>query len=155
MTALQNEIIIDAPIEKIWAALSDIEKLDKYDPTVKKSVAISEFKNGIGAKRKVEMNDGKNWFKEHCTVWNPYKNLTYELLACSFPIHNLKHSYSFEKLGHKTKVKQVMVYNVKFGLIGKLLDILMIKKQSDAGIKKFFNGLKSFVEKPDSEFMIF
>ena len=30
--------------------------------------------------------------------------------------------------------------------LGKLMDALMIKKQSDAGVKKFFAGLKSYLE---------
>jgi hypothetical protein len=39
-----------------------------------------------------------------------------------------------------------MEYTVKFGLLGQLLDALMIRKQSDAGIKKFFSGLKNYAE---------
>lgn len=147
MTTLHNEIIIDAPIEKIWDALSNIEELEKYDPTVKKSRAISPARSGPGATRKVEMKDGKNWFEEKVTVWKPTEALIYELTACSFPVEQLKHSYEFERMGHRTKVKQVMEYKVKYGLLGKILDALMIRKQSDAGIKKFFTGLKSYTEK--------
>ena len=147
MATIHNEIIINASIEKIWTILTDLELLDKYDPTVKKSILISKEKTNIGAKRKVEMLDGKNWFDEKVTVFKPNKALTYELTACSFPVHKLKHSYSFEKVGEQIKVKQVMEYTVKFGLFGKLLDTLMIRKQSDSGIKKFFGGLKSFAEK--------
>jgi ribosome-associated toxin RatA of RatAB toxin-antitoxin module len=146
MATIHNEITINAPIEKIWEALSDIEMLDKYDPTVKKSTAVSQVKSGIGAKRKVNMKDGKNWFEEQCTAWKPKEALTYELTACSFPVHQLKHSYTFKEVGNQTIVKQVMHYTVKFGLLGKLLDILMIRKQSDAGIKQFFAGLKTFTE---------
>ena len=146
MGVIQNEIVISAPIEKIWEALSEIETPDKYDPTVKKSTAISQNTKGIGAKRKVDMKDGKNWFEEHCTVWKPNEELAYELTACSFPVHQLKHSYSFEKAGNQIRVKQVMHYQMKFGIFGKLLDVLMIRKQSDAGIKKFFAGLKSYSE---------
>jgi hypothetical protein len=40
----------------------------------------------------------------------------------------------------------VMDYTVKFGVLGKLMDALMVRKQSDAGIKKFFAGLKSYIE---------
>lgn len=40
-----------------------------------------------------------------------------------------------------------MEYQMKFGFLGKILDALMMRKQSDAGIKKFFTGLKSFTEK--------
>ncbi len=147
MTSLHNEITINAPIETIWNALSNIDELDRYDPTVKKSTAVSLTKSGIGAKRKVDMLDGKNWFEEQCTVWKPNEALTYELTACSFPVHKLKHSYTFEKIGNQTKVKQVMEYQIKFGFFGKILDALMIRKQSDSGIKKFFGGLKAYTEK--------
>lgn len=147
MTKLFNEITIDAPTEKIWKVLSNLEELDKYDPTVQKSLLITSENSGVGAKRKIDMKDGKNWFEEKVTVWKPNEALTYQLTACSFPIHGLKHSYSFEKNGSQTKVKQIMEYEVKFGLFGKILDSLMIRKQTDSGIKKFFTGLKDYVEK--------
>ena len=147
MATIHNEITINAPIEKIWTALTEIDLLDKYDPTVKKSSAITSVKSGIGAKRKVDMLDGKNWFEEKITEYKTNEALTYELTACSFPVHKLKHSYSFEKIGNQIRVQQVMDYTVKFGLFGKLLDAMMIRKQSDTGIKKFFVGLKSYAEK--------
>lgn len=147
MTTIHNEIIIEAPIEKIWEALSNVEVLDKYDPTVKKSRATSLMKSGIGASRKVEMKDGKNWFEEKCTDCTPNESLKYELTACSFPIHGLIHSYSFEKWGNGIKVRQVMEYKVKYGLFGKLLDAVMIRTQTDNGVKKFFSGLKAYSEK--------
>src|SRR5438552_14697354 len=146
MAIIKNEITINAPIEKIWNLLTDLEMLDKYDPTVKKATLISTEKIGIGAKRKVLMCDGKNWFDEKITVFKPNEALTYQLTDCSFPIKGLTHSYSFENIGTQTKVKQEMQYTVKFGLFGKLLNAIMIRKQSDTGIKKFFAGLKSYVE---------
>ena len=147
MRKIANEITIDSNIEKIWEILSNPEMLDQYDPTVKKSSLISIEKTGLGAKRKVDMQDGKNWFEEKITEFKPNQLLTYQLTDCSFPINGLKHSYSFEKVGTQTKVKQLMEYTVKFGVLGKLLDALMIRKQTDAGIKKFFLGLKQFAEK--------
>ena len=146
MATIHNEITVNASLDKVWAVLTDLELLDKYDPTVKKSTLVSAEKNGIGAKRRVDMLDGKNWFEENVSVFKPNEALTYELTACSFPIHQLKHSYSFEKAGDQTRVKQVMEYTVKFGSFGKLLDGLMMRKQSDSGIKKFFAGLKSYAE---------
>ena len=147
MTTLTNEIIIDAPIEKIWDALSNIEELDRYDPTVNKSEVLSPQKNGIGARRKVRMKDGKNWFEEECTVWKTNESLTYELTACSFPVHNLKHTYSFDRIENKIKVKQQMNYQMKFGILGKILDAAMAKRQSNKGIRQFLDGLKMYTEK--------
>lgn len=147
MATIRNEITIHAPLEKIWQVLTAPEALDRYDPTVKKSSLISIKKSDVGAKRRVEMADGKNWFEEEITVFKPNEALTYTLTACSFPVHQLKHTYSFQQSGDTTKVNQVMEYTVKFGWLGKILDAVVIRKQSDAGIKKFFGGLKSYVEK--------
>jgi len=147
MATIYNEITIAAERDKVWGILTKLDMLEKYDPTVKKSVVTSTQQTGIDAKRKVEMADGNNWFEEKITEFEPGRALTFELTACSFPIERLKHSYSFEPIGNQTKVKQVMDYTVKFGFVGKLLDALMIKKQSDIGIKKFMTGLKSISEK--------
>jgi ribosome-associated toxin RatA of RatAB toxin-antitoxin module len=146
MGKLFNEVIINAPLEKVWDILADVEQLGKYDPTVKKAILVSKHKTGLEAKRKIEMLDGKNWFEEKITVLMPHKALSYQLTDCSFPIKGLKHSYSFEELPSQTKVRQIMEYSVKFGLFGKLLDSIMIRKQFNAGIKKFFSGLKSYAE---------
>lgn len=146
MTTLHNDVTINAPIDNIWASLSNIEELERYDPTVKRSIALTPVKSGIGATRKVEMKDGKNWFEETVTQWVPNEALAYELTACSFPIHGLSHTYSFERAGDGMKVKQIMVYHVKFGWLGRVMDRLMIRKRSDAGIKKFMAGLKAYTE---------
>lgn len=146
MATLQNAITIRAPIEKIWEALSNIEELERYDPSVKKSTAVSLQSKGVGSTRKVDMKDGKNWFEEKCTVWEPNRSLTYELTACTFPIHELKHSYSFAQRGDQVEVRQLMEYRVKYGFLGKALDVLVVKKQTDSGIKKFFAGLKAYAE---------
>lgn len=147
MAKLYNEILISAPVEKIWSTLSNVEELEKYDPTVARSMALSQNKSGVGAVRKVNMQDGKNWFEERCTACEPNKSLTYELTACSFPISELKHSYMLEQIGGQTKVTQVMEYRVKFGVLGKIMDALMVRRQTDGGVKKFFTGLKSYMER--------
>jgi len=147
MSTLINSITIDAPIGRIWSILTDLELLDKTDPAVKKATLISEIKTGLHAKRKVIMQDGKNWFDEMITVFNPNEKLVFQLTDCSFPIKGLKHTYSFEIIGNQTKVQQVMEYTVKFGLMGVLLDKIMIGKQFDSGINLFLNGLKTYAEK--------
>jgi len=146
MNTLKNKVLIDAPIEKIWDSLAITDKLDTYDPTVKKSTAISDIKSGIGASRKVDMLDGKNWFEEKCTTYEPNKALEYTLTACSFPVHQLKHDYSFEQIGDKIKVTQQMNIQMKYGLFGKLM-FAMLKSKWNSGNRKFLGGLKSVSEK--------
>ena len=147
MTELNNEIMINGRVDDIWNTLNTVDILDQYDPTVEKSVATSKTNTGLGASRKVEMKDGKNWFEERCTLSEPNKALQFELTNCSFPISSLNHTYSFEETGNHVKVKQVMKYQMKFGLLGKIMDALIVKKQSDKSIKLFLEGLKKHIEK--------
>ena len=146
MATLHNERTIRASREKLWGILSNLEELEKYDPTVLRSVAISTGITGPGAARKVEMKEGKNWFNEKITTWKPGEELSYQLTACSFPVSSLSHSYTFEEAGEGVRVKQVMDYTVKFGWLGRLMDWLMIEKQTQSGIDKFFDGLKKYSE---------
>ena len=39
-----------------------------------------------------------------------------------------------------------MEYELKFGLLGKLLDVVMVRRKWSEGIRGFFSGLKRFVE---------
>lgn len=146
MGILTNIIVINASTDQIWSILTDLELLEKTDPTVKTATLISENKTGINAKRKVLLQDGKNWFEEKIVIFNPNKELVYQLTDCSFPIKSLKHTYSFQKLEDQTKVQQVMEYKVKFGLLGVILDKFMIGKQFNSGINKFLIGLKNYAE---------
>lgn len=146
MTTLINEIIINAPIEKIWNELSSLDRLALYDPGAMESKVLTQNKKGEGAKRRVEMTDGKNWFEETCTVYEENNDLKYELNACSFPVHNLFHSYKFEKINDfKYRVIQTQSYQMKYGLFGNILGIA-IKPKWNKGIRNFLQGLKTISE---------
>ena len=145
MATLYNSIIIQASSEQIWNILADPARLDQYDPVTKKSELISKIITGLGAERKCETAAG--WFKDKITEWQPHEKLTFTLTGCSQPMKSLEHSYTLRKVGNQTEVSQVMKYTMKFGLLGKLLDALIGKRQSDKQIKLFFQGLKKYVEK--------
>ncbi|MBK9221794.1 MAG: hypothetical protein IPO16_06680 [Saprospiraceae bacterium] len=63
--------------------------MDKTEPTGKKATLITDNKTGLDAKRKVLIQDCKNWFDEKITVFKPTEKLVYKLPDYSFPIHGL------------------------------------------------------------------
>lgn len=79
--------------------------------------------------------------------YSPTKRCTYlRVDILQFSRSQTQTQLHFEKVGNQTKVKQIMQYEMKFGVFGKIMDALMVRNQSDKGIKKFFAGLKSFTE---------
>ncbi len=145
MTVLENSIRIDAPKERVWAILAALDALDQYDPGVARSEIISSEKNGIGAERRCDLRPG-GWFKERVREWRPTEALSFELYDCTLPVRHLRHSYTLTEEGATTVVHQRMEYELKLGLLGKLMDRLVVRRKWDAGIKGFFAGLKRRAE---------
>ena len=145
MTVLENSIRIDAPPEKVWSVLSTLDALDQYDPGVAKSAVVTPTREGPGSARRCDLTPG-GWFKEKVSDWHPNESLAFELLECTLPVRRLKHSYTLTPDGSGTLVRQTMEYELKFGLLGTLMDAMMVRKKWDAGIKGFFAGLKHYVE---------
>lgn len=147
MTTLSNAIEIGAPEEKVREIVADVGALGEYDPTVASVEVTSANPTGLGASRKVNMADGRHWFKEQLTVCERSGPLTFELTDCNFPIRSLRHTYAFGSDGGRTEVTQVMEYEVKFGLVGRLIDRIVLRRQFDAGVKKFLGGLEQHAER--------
>jgi ligand-binding SRPBCC domain-containing protein len=145
MTQLENSIFISAPKHLVWAALAALDELHQFDPGVKKATIISQLRQGVGAARQCQLTPG-GWFKEKVTDWKPGEALAFELFDCTLPGRSLRHSYTFQASAGGTMVTQHMEYTLKFGVLGKLLDALMVRSKWDAGIKSFFAGLKQHVE---------
>ncbi|MBK9072504.1 MAG: SRPBCC family protein [Myxococcales bacterium] len=149
MTTLENTIRIKATPQQVWQALGQLDALEKYDSGVKKSTLLDGPKEGMGATRQCDLTPG-GWFRERVTDWKPGATLAFELTACTLPVKALRHSYRFEVDGAETIVTQKMEYQLKFGPLGALMDVLMVRIQWNSGIKSFFAGLKAHVEQQKS-----
>lgn len=145
MTVLENTIRIDAPPEAVWAVLASLDALAAYDPGVAKSTIVSAVESGPGAARRCELAPG-GWFEEKVTAWRPHEALAFELYRCTLPVRRLEHSYTLTPDGAGTVVRQRMHYELKMGLLGRLLDALVVRRKWNAGIRGFFAGLKRHVE---------
>lgn len=141
MTALQTEIIINAPAEKVWNVLMDFEKYGQWNPFVKSI----EGEQALGAKLKVVLNNGKGTsvFKPNVVTLDKYK--TFEWLG-SLPIPGLfngLHKFAIEKISD-TQVK--FIHGEEFsGLLAGLI-MKQIGEQTRNGFIAMNNKLKERAE---------
>jgi len=149
MTTLTNQITIAAPRRAVWQALTDLDLLDQYDPGVRSCQLVGEQDSGLGAQRRCDLRPA-GWFIERVAAWRPEEALAFELVTCSFPVSGLRHDYTLtqaaDHTGARTIVTQVMTYELKYGLAGKALDVAVMRRQWDRGIKGFLHGLQRHVQ---------
>jgi hypothetical protein len=149
MTTLTNQITIAAPRGAVWQVLTDLDLLDQYDPGVRSSQLVGEQASGLGAQRRCDLRPA-GWFIERVAVWRPEEALAFELVTCSFPVSSLRHDYTLtqatDHTGARTVVTQVMTYQPKYGPAGKALDVAVMRRQWDRGIKAFLRGLQRHVQ---------
>lgn len=144
MTTLANEILIHAPRQHVWDILTQLELLAAYDPGTNSSVLTGEQSDGVGAERRCEVPGG--WFIERVAAWEPPQSLALELVSCSFPVTSLRHDYSLSEADGNTRLSQLMTYELKYGAAGRAMDVVMLRRKWDQGIKAFLGGLKRHVE---------
>ncbi len=146
MTKFHHEIKINAPLDKVWKVLANLEAVKHYNPMVKSSRYISSNREGIGAARHCDLNP-KGYVKERVTEWVPKKVIALELYEHQWPVKFMRWRTELHPQGDYTLVTQDLEYKTKFGIIGKLMNILMMQKKMDKGIAGAFQELKKYVEK--------
>lgn len=145
MTVLTNTIHIAASPARVWAALARLDALHEYDPGISKSVLRTDQCSGLGADRECLIKTG-GWFRERVTLWDPEHELEFTLYDCTLPVRRLRHHYKLTSEGGGTRVQQTQEYELKYGAVGTVLDVVLVRRKWDAGIKTFFAGLKRYVE---------
>jgi uncharacterized membrane protein len=145
VTVLNHEIRISAPIERVWAILADLEAVQRYNPTVKKAVCVSEARHGVGASRRCELIP-RGSVTERITAWLPMQAIAMELVEHDWPVSFMRWRTEIAGDHDSTRVVQRLEYQVKFGVFGKLLDAMVMRKKLDRTIAVVFDRLKAHLE---------
>lgn len=150
MTKLHHTIVINAPVEKVWRVLADLEQVQYYNPLVSKTHYISSNKSGVGASRYCSFIPN-GYSKERVTAWEPNKSLTIEMYESAWPMQFTHWTTYLKPNGKSTIVSQDMEYELKFGPLGQLMDFIMIRRRFNQILNDIFNGLKAYIETGENQ----
>lgn len=145
MTKLHHEIRIDAPAEKVWRVLADLEAVQHYNPMVAQARYTSSNREGVGASRHCDFKP-KGFAKERVVGWEPGKAIAFEMDESSWPLVFMKWRTALTTAGSGTLLVQNMEYRFKLGPLGRLLDALVMRRKLDKGVAEILQALKQFVE---------
>jgi len=147
-TIFANEVVINAPIKKVWAALADFGNVYKMSNGVKSSHLTSKQKTGVGTTRHCDLVNMGAEVEEKITEWTQEKSISIDIYKTKkLPlVTNLKGHFTLEKQGTNTKVVGIFEYSMK-NFIGDILNSLMMKRMNKKGWTGFLAGLKHYIEK--------
>ena len=145
MSSFTTKIRIDAPVDRVWAVLSDIGAIHQWNPGVVSSHVITDAAKGIGAGRHCDLG-GKNYLKEEVVEWEVGKRLTMRITDTNLPFKAADIHFTLYPNGNSTVVTVSPHYEIKFGLLGRALDQVYIRSSYAKGMRALLLGLKHHVE---------
>ncbi len=145
MTKLHHEIIINSPIEKVWQVLADLESVRHTNPLVKTVKIISPNKEGVGSARHCDFKDGK-FVEERITAFEPNRLISFELYKHQWPLVFMRWTNKLEKHNDGTLFNSDTEYQLKFGLMGKIMNALFMQRKFYQIITEALVKTKRYIE---------
>ena len=146
MTKLHHEIKINAPVEKVWQVLADLESVKFTNLLVKTVKIISPNKEGVGSARHCDFKDGK-FVEERITAFEPNRLISFELYKHQWPLVFMRWTNKLEKRDGGTWLVSDTEYELKFGLLGRVLNTLIMRRKFYQIIEGALNETKIYVER--------
>ena len=145
MTALHHEIAINASLATIWEVLSDLESVRHYNPLVQTVSITSNNRTGVGSARHCVFKDGK-FAKERVTASTPLSSISFELYEHQWPLSFMRWTTRIRQEGDAVLLVSNTEYAPSMGIIGKLMNTLIMRKQFHKIIAQTLAQMKIYIE---------
>jgi carbon monoxide dehydrogenase subunit G len=146
MTTLRHEIHAACPPEAVWALLSDIAAVHRYNPGISAARIEGMQRSGVGATRSCDLKP-KGRVVERVTHWEEGRVIGLEVAESDWPIHFMNWITRVEPSGSGTRISQALHYRVKLGPIGWLLDHLVMRRKMTKSLDEIFASLARLAER--------
>ncbi len=143
---IEHTIEIDAPVDQVWAKISDIGDIQNWTKAVKSSHYHTEIKRGIGAGRTCDV-PGFGKLVENVLEWDEGKSFRLSLEGLPFFIKEASGGWRLEELGpNRTRATTSLDVTTRYWPIGALLEKFALGPQFHKTIKGAQAEFKAYVE---------
>ncbi len=148
MGSFTAQIKIDAPKERVWEVLADLGNIYKWNPGVVHSYSTSEEPGGEEATRHCDVQQGplKGYLEERAFDWREGEGYKIEIIDTNFPNKGAVVEFSVKEAKGGTVVEASPVYQLKFGILGYVIDRVFFERQFRKAMAGLLAGLKHHVE---------
>ena len=140
------ERVIDLPVEQTWEILSDFSHVFHVHPLVETVDQVTPDKDrGLGAIRQCNMYDGHKAVEKIIDWDETNRSYKIQMIDTDFPVKSVLANVQVEDAGNgKSKLTAFMQVKAKFGLLGKMMEYLVMKPQFGSAIGNMFAGIEEY-----------
>ncbi|MDO3380913.1 SRPBCC family protein [Gilvimarinus algae] len=146
MGELYHSIEIEAPKAFVYALLSNLESVADYNPLVEHARYVSEKLTGPGASRECSL--GKHGIVRERVIDSVEGfSISMEVFEHKWPIEYFRWTTTLEEMAGKTNLTQFTEYQLKFGILGYIMDKLIVNRIMAKQIENILTGMRSHISK--------
>lgn len=145
MSILIEHVAIESDRELVWSVLADFGDVAAWAPYMRVSHLIGSRETGIGTRRAMRHQFGFR-FEECVTAWNEGTGFEFDVLKAPWPMKDVSESWTLQTQGSRCLVTSRVEYGMKMGVMGALLDWLLVRFVVRREMRSGMRGLKSHVE---------
>jgi len=151
--SVTSRIEFNATQEEVWAVLAEFSTVSAWAPQVKESHAIGKGENCVGAGRHCVL-DGFGAIDEIITRWEEGTGFVYSVTPLG-PLHQAHSSWWLtSKANNKCQLEVVFSYDIRFGLFGKMMHKMIMRKKLENSLPVTLDAVKAQVEKVKDSYQI-
>ena len=144
MAKSSSTTLVPAPVETVWETLADFGSISAWGTGVDQSSLLTDVGQGLGATRRVQV--GRNALRETITVWQPRKQLAYQLIGLPPVVRAATNTWQLAAEGSGTRVTLTATVTTKGGpLLAHVVAgrVGKANKQLVAGLRQHLAGGKA------------
>lgn len=132
----------------VWDLLSDFGNIDFFNPNLSRSYLLAETGEiGLGSTRQCDMTDGKNYIREKIIDWQQGKSYTVDIYEGTMPLDRSQAKIGIlPSASGGSLVYMEFEYEPSFGLMGKMMNAVMMKRMMTGMLQKTVDGLAQKAE---------
>jgi hypothetical protein len=136
-----------ASAARAWDLMSDFGAIDAFNPTLKESHLLDgSCEIGLGAERQCTLKDGKNYIHERVVDWKEGRSYRIEVFGGTMPLDDLQAELAVDPSGTGALLRMTMQYRPRWGLLGRLIEPVLLRPMMRRMMRKVIDGLAEKAE---------
>ncbi len=142
--SISKTIHIKSTQQQAWDVLRDFNNVYTWAPGVEESYGLTVKDKQVGAGRHCKL-DGFGEIDEYVIQWDEGTGFVYDVSPLG-PLTNALSRWKLVDNGPTTSLIVELNYDIRFGLIGKIMHKLIMRKKLEESLPDTLNALKKRIE---------